>query len=80
VPTEIVEQTETMQLRRTKGCLMGKAVLRLNLDKDLLDLVKLWCTHDFGRLEGWNPDIKFTRTKFIMDGDEYCEFLYEMEE
>ena len=58
---------------------MGEAILRLDLDQDLLDLVKLWCTHDFGRMAGWNPDIKFQRPKFILDGDDCCEFLCELE-
>jgi len=79
VPHEVVELTETRYVSTTKGCLIGEAILRLNLDKDLLDLVKLWCTHDFGRLAGWNPKIKLTKPRFLLDGDDLCEFVHELE-
>ena len=79
IPREILELTETSYRTRTTGCLIGKAILRLNLDQDLLDLVKLWCEHDFGMIEGWNPDINFRRTKFLMDGDDCCEFEFELD-
>jgi len=77
-PIEVIELTETRYHFRNEGCLMGEAILRLNLDPDLLDLVKLWCTHDFGRMAGWNPDIAFQRPKFMLDGDDCCEFLCEL--
>ena len=80
VPSEIVELTETRYRFRSKGCLIGNAILKLNLDQDLLDVVKLWFTHDFGHFKGWNPDMKFDRLKFILDGDDCCEFVCEMEE
>jgi len=80
-PIEVFELSKTRHHFKTKeGCLMGEAILRLNLDDDLLDLVKLWCTHDFGRIAGWSPKIKLTRPKFILNGDDCCEFIAELEE
>jgi hypothetical protein len=37
----------------------------------------LSCSRDFPFMEGFNPDIKLTRTKTIMEGAEYCDFRYQ---
>jgi len=37
----------------------------------------LSCSRDFPFMEGFNPDIKLTRTKTIMQGAEYCDFRYQ---
>ncbi len=40
----------------------------------------LSCGRDFALMEGFNPKIKFTRTKTIMEGAEICDFRFSMEE
>jgi len=48
--------------------------------KELSELgMKLWCAHDFGHFAGWNPDMKFERIKFMLDGDDCCEFVCGVE-
>lgn len=38
----------------------------------------LCCAFDHGFCAGLNPSLKFTRTKTIMMGDEYCNHTYEL--
>ncbi|SHK33768.1 L-2-amino-thiazoline-4-carboxylic acid hydrolase [Desulfatibacillum alkenivorans DSM 16219] len=40
----------------------------------------LGCGRDFALMEGFNPKIKFTRTQTIMEGADYCDFRFEIEE
>ncbi len=40
----------------------------------------LSCGRDFAMIRGFNPKIKFTRTKTIMEGDDHCDFVFELEE
>ncbi len=37
----------------------------------------LSCSRDFVFMEGFNPDIKLTRTKTIMEGADICDFRYD---
>jgi hypothetical protein len=38
----------------------------------------LSCSRDKALIEGFNPQIKFTRTQTIMEGAKYCDFRYEL--
>ena len=38
----------------------------------------LVCAFDYGFCAGFNPDMKFTRTKTIMQGDDHCDHTYEL--
>jgi hypothetical protein len=38
----------------------------------------LSCGRDKALIEGFNPQIKFTRTQTIMEGANYCDFRYEL--
>jgi len=61
-------------------CFLGEAILRRKPDKDLLDVLKAYCNHDEGWAGGWNPDMKCEKIKYILDGDDSCDFLFEVEE
>jgi hypothetical protein len=39
----------------------------------------LSCGRDFSLGEGFNPDLKLTRTQTIMEGAPFCDFRYRME-
>ncbi len=39
----------------------------------------LSCKRDFAFWEGFNPQIKFTRTQTIMDGADHCDFCFSLE-
>jgi hypothetical protein len=38
----------------------------------------LSCGRDGAMIEGFNPDIAFTRTQTIMQGAPFCNFRYEL--
>jgi len=40
----------------------------------------LSCNRDFAMIEGFNPKIKLTRTQTIMEGADYCDFRFRLEE
>jgi predicted ArsR family transcriptional regulator len=37
----------------------------------------LSCNRDYSLIEGFNPDVKLTRTQTIMQGASHCNFRYE---
>ena len=39
----------------------------------------LSCDRDFTLIEGYNPNIRLTRTQTIMEGAEFCDFCFELE-
>jgi hypothetical protein len=39
----------------------------------------LSCGRDFALMEGFNPNIKFTRTQTIMEGAPFCDFRFSKE-
>lgn len=41
---------------------------------------ELLCRTDYYMLEGFNPKIKFERTKTLIQGDEYCNHTYIVED
>jgi hypothetical protein len=77
-PSEIVERTKNRIIFRTTKCFLSDAILARNLDKDLMDVVREYCNHDEGWAAGFNPDMKFERVKFLVDGDDSCQFLCEV--
>lgn len=38
----------------------------------------LSCDRDFAFIEGYNPNIKLTRTQTIMEGADICDFCFEL--
>ena len=40
----------------------------------------LSCGRDFAMTEGFNPKIKLKRTRTIMEGAEYCDFRFHLED
>ncbi len=40
--------------------------------------VQFFCNEDAFIVEGYNPDIKFHRTKTLMEGDDCCDHRYTM--
>jgi len=42
--------------------------------------VQFFCNEDDHIVEGFNPSIKFTRTKTLMEGDDCCNHCYTLKE
>jgi len=38
----------------------------------------LSCNRDFSLVEGFNPDVKLTRTQTVMEGASHCDFRFEL--
>ena len=41
--------------------------------------MKMICMGDYAVVEGFNPEIKFSRPKTLMNGDGCCHFIFELE-
>jgi predicted ArsR family transcriptional regulator len=41
--------------------------------------MKMICMGDHAVVEGFNPEISFTRPKTLMAGDECCHFIFELD-
>ena len=41
--------------------------------------MRMICMGDYAVVEGFNPNISFRRPKTLMDGDECCHFIFELD-
>ena len=65
---------EVLKLRVTK-CLIADEMRRLEAP-DVGGA--FYCAYDHGFSQGLNPEIRFTRTKTLMQGDDCCNHTYEL--
>ena len=72
---EVVEQTETTFAFNVTRCKYAEMYRDLG-DADLG--ARMSCNRDGTMVEGFNPDISFTRTQTIMNGASHCDFVYEL--
>ncbi|MDG1087572.1 MAG: L-2-amino-thiazoline-4-carboxylic acid hydrolase [Acidimicrobiales bacterium] len=74
---EVVEQTDTTFAFNVTRCKYAEMYRDLG-DADLG--ARMSCNRDGTMVEGFNPDITFTRTQTIMSGASHCDFVYELPE
>ena len=74
---EVTEQTETRFAFNVTRCKYAEMYRELG-DPDLG--ARMSCNRDGTMVEGFNPDITFTRTQTIMGGATHCDFVYELGE
>jgi len=72
---EVVDQTPTRFAFNVKRCKYAEMYRDLG-DADLG--ARMSCNRDGTMVEGFNPDIRFTRTQTIMGGASHCDFVYEL--
>ena len=77
-PAEIRRCEKDRVVAGVSKCFLAEAVQKHNLDRNILDVVKAYCNHDEGWAAGWNPDMKFEKVKFLLNGDDSCDFLCEV--
>jgi len=70
----IRKNRKALEVRVTK-CLHAETFKRLNAATIGRKLI---CDGDFAVTEGFNPEIKFTRRKLLMSGDDCCHFVWEL--
>jgi len=72
---DIVEQTPSRFAFNVTRCKYAE----MYRDLGMADLgAALSCNRDGTMVEGFNPDIGFTRTQTIMSGASHCDFVYEL--
>jgi len=74
---EVLEQTDvtfSFNVVRCRYAEMYKRIGLAHLGKHLS------CARDYAFMTGFNPNIRLTRTKTIMEGAEYCDFKYQLVE
>ncbi|MGY9074984.1 MAG: L-2-amino-thiazoline-4-carboxylic acid hydrolase [Acidimicrobiales bacterium] len=73
--TEVVEQTNTVFAFNVTRCQYAEMYKALGIP----ELGALFsCNRDGTMVEGFNPEITFTRTQTIMGGASHCDFVYEL--
>ena len=72
---DIVEQTDDTFAFNVTRCQYAEMYRELGM----ADLgAALSCNRDGTMVEGFNPDIEFTRTQTIMGGADHCDFVYRL--
>lgn len=75
IQTEVLEQTRKKFTFNVFRCRYAEMYAHLGIP----ELGKmLSCDRDFALIEGFNPNIKLTRTQTIMEGADYCDFRFEL--
>jgi hypothetical protein len=78
--SEVVERTKNNYVFRSRNCYQAESVLKYGVeDPEILEVIKYCCPHDTGVANGFNPKMRFKRTKFLLDGDDCCEFVAEVD-
>lgn len=70
----VIEQTDEKLSFNVTRCRYAELYRALGIPE--LGAV-LSCNRDASLIEGFNPDIRLTRTQTIMEGAPYCDFRYE---
>lgn len=72
---EVVDRTADRFAFNVTRCKYAEMYRELG-DADLG--ARMSCNRDGTMIEGFNPDITFTRTQTIMGGATHCDFVYEL--
>ncbi|MCP4147145.1 MAG: L-2-amino-thiazoline-4-carboxylic acid hydrolase [bacterium] len=73
--TCVKDTPEYLEFKVTK-CYIADAYREIKVDKEIG--LALNCAWDYGYSKGINPDIKFTRTKTLLNGDCCCNHTYQL--
>ena len=73
--TELIEQTDETFAFNVNRCKYAEMYRSLGLE----DLgAALSCNRDGTMVQGFNPNIEFTRTQTIMSGASHCDFVFRL--
>jgi len=72
---EVLEQNETSYSYNVTRCRYAEMYRSLGMP-ELGEILS--CNRDFTLVEGFNPDIRLTRTQTIMSGAAFCDFRYDL--
>ncbi len=75
IQTEVLEQSRKRFSFNVYRCRYAEMYTHLGIP----ELGKLLsCDRDYALIEGYNPEIKLTRSQTIMEGAEICDFCFEV--
>ena len=74
---EVLEQNEKRFSFNVRRCRYAEMYRALGIP-ELGGLLS--CNRDAALIEGFNPEVKLTRTQTIMNGASFCDFRYEIKE
>lgn len=72
---EVLERTPEVLKLSVSKCLFANEMAKLDAT-GIGDA--FYCAYDLGFCQGLNPDIKFTRTKSLMNGNDCCNHTYKL--
>jgi len=72
---QVEQQTPDFLKLRVTRCLFAEAMRKHEAANIGL---AFYCAYDYGFCQGLNPEIGFTRTKTLMEGDAFCDHAYEL--
>lgn len=70
---QIEQQSREFLKLRVTECIFAETMR----ENDAADIgLAFYCAYDYGFCEGLNPDMKFSRTKTLMEGHGFCDHTY----
>ena len=72
---QVLEQSEQKFSFNVTRCLYAEMYRALGIP-ELGALLS--CNRDFSLIEGFNPEVRLTRTQTIMEGAAFCDFRFEL--
>ena len=73
---EVVEQTDEVFAFNVNRCRYAEMYREIGM----ADLgATLSCNRDGTMVQGFNPNVRFTRTQTIMSGADHCDFVYQLD-
>ena len=78
-PPTLFQRSGNKVVWGVRQCYFAEALQKYG-DPELIDVVKKRCCHDEAWARGFNPKLKCRKTRFLLDGDDACEFTCEIEE
>jgi hypothetical protein len=76
IEMEVLEQSDQVFAFNITHCRYAEMYAELGIP-ELGALLS--CNRDFALIEGFNPDVRLTRTQTIMEGADHCDFRFKFE-
>jgi hypothetical protein len=77
-PSKFEEKTKTRAVCTSRDYCIGRAIAKLG-DEMIREICKeAYCIHDIAWAEGFNPKINTKISKIFYNGDDCCQFVWEM--
>ena len=73
--TSIIKKDDKSYHYNVVRCKYAEMYKSMGLEELGFDLS---CNRDFNLVKGFNQNIKLTRKKTLMQGDDYCDFIYDV--